>query len=128
MVGNHDQEITRIMAGSHKERIESLENGFERLETNFTGMGARVDAIGCTVERMERMIARMGHPGLERGDSNSSSEPDGSDTSSEGEINPMLPSGRDERNKGRYKPKLTCPTFNSADPISWLVGSHNTLT
>lgn len=114
------------MAGSHRERIESLEAQFGQLEVGLAGVCEQVTKMDRSLGRMERKMERTNRRSSSSGDSSSSTTEHGEpESSSEGELNPTRIDNRNGRHRReddrrRGKPKLFCPTFDGADPITWL--------
>lgn len=83
----------------------------------------KLDGVIATVARLERTIMKLSrHKGSRNKTSSSSEGSDSSEIDSE-DTNLTRHEDReeqrgDDRRKGR--PKITCPTFNRSDPISWL--------
>lgn len=99
---------------THRERIANLEMQFERLERG-------IDKIDRLEEQMERLLRRRSR---KRGSSSSSKSPTDSDRSSD-DIHVIRSVDGDNRSRkgedrGRGRPKITCPVFNDTDPVSWL--------
>lgn len=103
-----------VMARTHRERIQRLESRFDEFETGM-----------ARVTNMERMLGRvLRNQSKGTGSSSSSSESSDFDSGSEGGlIRHRIPDEEQpirDNNQWRGKPKLTCPTFDDTDPVSWL--------
>lgn len=101
------------MVGTHRERIERLEARYDVIEE-------RMAKLTTTERKLDRVLRNR-----PRHSSPSSSETSrSSDASSEDLHLTWEEHGEDPPRRGddrwRGRPKLTCPTFDGTEPISWL--------
>ncbi|KAL8482339.1 hypothetical protein ACS0TY_028493 [Phlomoides rotata] len=122
-------ELSFSMAGTHRERLESLERRLDLVEINLNDIALQVTKGNDANKRLKKImkhLLRQQPDGKSVG--SSSGESDALASDSEKEENPTYDEAQEEkRTKGpseeeqrRGRPKLTCPTFCGDDQISWL--------
>ncbi|KAL8528669.1 hypothetical protein ACS0TY_006206 [Phlomoides rotata] len=125
---------------THRDRIEELERNVATMGEKQNVTNDKIDALALQVTALAQgmqSLLKAGETKTLRHDKNdqlrsSDDSPRGeattSETGSENELNPTRGDNFGEQGtriktteeKRRYKPKITCPTFQGTDPISWL--------
>ncbi|KAL8460720.1 hypothetical protein ACS0TY_032292 [Phlomoides rotata] len=118
--------------GTHRERIDHIEQRLDTMEMTNTYMKNIMDDIQRMVKRLVHRQSRNHRSRTHRSRSSisesSGEERESTGTELGGELNPTQEEGRGEhRERGQQGderrkicPKLTCPTFNGTDALSWI--------